>query len=89
MAATFQEVFESILDLDAPLRRKRVRNEFSQWLTPSLRNIMCERDRLKVQAEKSPETWPAYKRKRNQVTKEIRISISDYHHGDPKKCGGQ
>ena len=92
MAATFQEVFESIFDLHAPLRRKRVRSEFAPWLTPSLRNLMLERDRLKVQAEKSPEMWSAYKRKRNQVTNEMRISIRDYYHGlieenigDPKK----
>ena len=92
MATTFQEVFESILDLHAPLRRKRVRSEFAPWLTPSLRNLMFDRDRLKVQAEKSPEMWSAYKRKRNQVTNEMRISIRDYYHGlieenigDPKK----
>ena len=92
MAATFQEVFESILDLHAPLRRKRVRNEFAPWLTPSLRNLMFERGRLKVQAGKSPEIWSAYKRKRNQVTNEMHISIGDYYHGlidenigDPKK----
>ena len=45
-----------------------------------------------MQAENSPEIWPAYKRKCNQVTKRIRISIRDYYNGlieenirDPKK----
>ena len=57
MASTFQEVFESILDLHALLRRRRVRNEFAPWLTPSLRALMFERDRLQVEAGKSPETW--------------------------------
>ena len=92
MATTSQEVFESILDLNAPLKIKRVRSEFAPWLTPSLRNSMFERDRLKVQAEKSPEVWSTYKRKRNQVTNEMRISIRDHYHGliqgdigDPKK----
>ena len=36
---------------------------------------------MKVQAENSPEIWSAYKRKRNQVTKRIRISIRDYYNG--------
>ena len=92
MATTFQEVFESILDLNAPLKIKRVRSEFAPWLTPSLRNSMFERDRLKVQAEKYPEVWSAYKRKCNQVTNEMRISTRDHYHGliqedtgDPKK----
>ena len=78
MATIFQEIFESILDIHAPLRRKRVRSEFAPWLTLSLKRSILERDKLKVQAENSPEIWSAYKRKRNQVTKRIRISIRDY-----------
>ena len=57
MATVFQEIFESILDIHAPLRS------------------VLERDKLKVQAGNSPEIWSAYKRKRNQVAKRIRISI--------------
>ena len=92
MAAMLQEIFESILDIYAPLRRKRVRSDFAPWLTLSLKRSILERDKLKVQAENSPEIWSAYKRKRNQVTKRIRISIRDYYNGlieeyirDPKK----
>jgi len=92
MATIFQEVFESILDIHAPLLRKRVRSDFAPWLTPYLKRSILERDKLKVQAENSPEIWSAYKRKRNQVTKRIRISIRDYYNGlieenvrDPKK----
>ena len=92
MATIFQEIFESILDIHAPLRRKRVRSEFAPWLTLSLKRSILERDKLKVQAENSPEIWSVYKRKRNQVTKMIRISIRDYYNGlieenirDPKK----
>ena len=57
-----------------------------------MKRSILERDKLKVQAENSPEIWSAYKRKRNQVTKRIRISIRDYYKGlieenirDPKK----
>ena len=59
---------------------------------PSLKRSILERDKLKVQAENPPEIWSAYERKRNQVTKRIRISIRDYYNGlieenigDPKK----
>ena len=62
------------------------------WLTLFLKRLILERDKLDVQAENSPKIWSAYKRKRNQVTKRIRISIRDYYNGlieenirDPKK----
>ena len=44
MAITFQEIFESILNLRAKLRKKRVRREFAPWLTPSLKKLIFERD---------------------------------------------
>ena len=53
--ATMFQIFESILDLRAPFRRKRVRSDFAPWVTPSLKKLILERDKLKVQAEKSPE----------------------------------
>ena len=81
MATIFHEIFESILAIHAPLRRKRVRSDFAPWLTPSLKRSILERDKLKVQAENSLEIWSAYKRKRNQVTKRIHISIRDYYNG--------
>ena len=85
MAAIFQEIFES-------LRRKRVRSDFAPWLTPSLKRSIIESDKVKEQAENSPEIWSAYKRKRNQVTKRMRRFIRDYYNGlieenirEPKK----
>ena len=92
MAATFQDVFESVLNLHAPLRKKRVRSEYAPWLSASLRNLMKERDKAKQIAEGQPEMWPKYRQPRNQVTKGIRIAIQDYHSGlikehekDPKR----
>ena len=89
MATIFLEIFESILDIHAPLR---VRSDVAPWLTPSLKRSILERDKLNVQAENSPEIWSAYKRKRSQVTKMIHISIRDYYNGlieenirDPRK----
>ena len=57
MAATFQEIFESILNIHAPVRKKRPRSQFAPW------------DILKQEAERSPEKWSAYKKLRNKVTR--------------------
>ena len=81
MTATFQETFESILNLHAPAKKKRVRSQFPPWLTVSLKNLMWEREILKQEAVKSPEKWSAYKQLRNKVTREMRNAISDYYHG--------
>ena len=92
MAATFQDVFESILNLHAPLRKTRVRREYAPWLSASLRNLMKERDKAKQMAKGQPEMWPTYRQLRNRVTREIRIAIHDYYSGlikenekDPKR----
>ena len=55
MAATFQEIFESILDAHAPLWKKRIRNQFTPCLTVSLKGLKMKRDVLKREAVKSPE----------------------------------
>ena len=92
MANTFQETFESILNVHDPIKRRRIRSEFSPWLTPSIRKSMATRDRLKKIATKNPEMWSFYPKQRNRVTKEIRNSIQDHYkalinesNGDPKK----
>ena len=92
MANTFQEIFESILNVHDPIKRRRIRSEFSPWLTPSIRKSMATRDRLKKIATKNPEMWSLYTKQRNRVTKEIRNSIQDHYkalinesNGDPNK----
>ena len=48
MVATFQNVFESVLNLHAPLRKKRARSEYAPWLSASLRNLVKERDKANL-----------------------------------------
>ena len=79
MANTFQELFESILTIHAPIKRRRIRSEFAPWLTPSIRKSMATRDRLKKIATKNPEMWCLYTKQRNRVTKESRNSIQDHY----------
>ena len=52
MAGTFQEIFESLLNIHAPIKKRRVRSEFAPWLTPNIRKSMETRDRLKKNSDK-------------------------------------
>ena len=92
MANTLKEIFESILNVHAPIKRRRVRSEFTPWLTPSLRKSMTTRDMLKKIATRSPEMWFLYTKQHNRLTKEIREFIQDHYktlinasNGDPRK----
>ena len=81
MASAFQETFELILDMHAPLNKRRVRGDYAPWLNQSIRNLMRERDLAKRDAERFPEKWSVYKQLRNKVTKEIRVAIQTHHRG--------
>ena len=81
MASAFQEIFELILDMHAPLKKRRVRGEFAPWLNQSIRNLMRERDLAKRAAQKSPEKWSVYKQLRNKVTKEIKVAVQSHYRG--------
>ncbi len=58
MAQTFQEIFESLLNLHAPLGVRKVHNEYAPWLTSAARVLMLKRDRMKKAATKNPQLWP-------------------------------
>ena len=81
MAKTFQETFETLLNLHAPLKVKKVRSEFAPWLTSSVRILMLKRDKMKKAASRNPQPWPNYKRLRNQCTNAIRSAIREHYHG--------
>ena len=69
MVSTFQEIFELVLDIHAPLKRKRVCGDYAPWLNQSMRDLMRKRHLAKRAAVKSPEKWCVYKQLRNAVTK--------------------
>ena len=54
-AATFQEVFEVIVNTHTPLRKQKVRSEIAPWLSSSIRHLMIKRDRMKKEAKKAPD----------------------------------
>ena len=51
----------------------------SPWITPHIKNLICERDRAKRKAERDQSIWPQYKRLRNRVNSELRRSVETYY----------
>ena len=92
MARIFHQIFEHLLNFHAPLKKRKVRNEYSPWITSDIKRSMEERDRMKKLASKDPNLWPKYKILRNKVTNRIRLSVTNYfqelvnkNKNDPKK----
>ena len=92
MATSFQDMFESVLDIHAPLKRRRVGNSSAPWITPDIWKLMKERDAAKKATKTSPERWNTYKHLRNKETVKIRDAIQSHYlglieenKGDPKR----
>ena len=49
----WKNIFDYVVDRHAPLRSKRVRSSKSPWVTKRLKQLMHERDRLKLRAIRS------------------------------------
>ena len=79
MAATFQDIFESIHNIHAPLRKRRIQSDRASWITPKIRKLMKDRDTARKDAIKSPDLWQAYKLLRIKVTKTIRDALQAYY----------
>ena len=91
MVRSFNDLFGSILEVHAPLKRRKVSSNNTPWISPSIKNLMKERDQAKKRAEEDHNVWPRYKTLRNNVTIELRNSVQDYYHnlieensGNPK-----
>ena len=80
-ANKFFDLFNSILDVHAPLikRKSILRHTQSPWITPWIKDLIRERDKAKKKAEKDHSIWPKYKRLRNKVTGELRKAVEDYY----------
>ena len=92
MASAFQELFDAILCLHAPIRKRKRKSEHAPWLNADIRSLMMRRDKAKKDTRRNPALWPLYKKLRNEVTKAIRIAMQDHYSGlieqnknDPKK----
>ena len=75
MASVFQELFDAILNLHAPLRKRKGKSEYAPWLNADIRSLMMRRDKAKKDTRRNPALWPLYKKLRNEVTEAIRIAM--------------
>ena len=67
MADTFSRIFSSVLDVHAPLKRRKIYKKSTFWITPQVKQLMRERDQLKTRATNDSTVWPQYKVLRNKV----------------------
>ena len=77
----WSRLFLEICDSHAPKRKRKIRNNFAPWLTPELKRLMIERDKLKRAAiiNKSVTYWAEYKTARNNVNANIKKSKINYY----------
>ena len=75
MVDKFHNIFDELLNLHAPIRRKKIRNQLAPWITPQIKRLMEERDRAKKNSVKNPKLLKSYKSLQNKVTNTIRSSM--------------
>ena len=73
-------MFLDVADSHAPLKKKRVKGISSPWITPELKRLMLQRDKLKKLASGFPTdgNWTSYKHTKNKVNYEIKNVKMNY-----------
>ena len=81
MWRVWKNIFNNVVNRHAPLRSKRVRASKSPWVTKRLKQLMHQRDSLKLKAIRSndPNVWLDFKKKRNIVKNEIKKAKKAYY----------
>ena len=79
--AIWQHLFLGIADYQAPLKKRRVRGISSPWITPELKKLMFQRDKLKKIASRFPidVNCTSYKHLKNKVNYEIKNAKINYY----------
>ncbi len=74
-------IFVQIADKHAPLRLRKVKSEYTAWLTNDIKNMSYHRDYLKKKAvsHNSPAYHEAYKKCRNEVNRRIKVAKTNYY----------
>ena len=78
----WKQSFLAVANLHAPVKKRRVRNSNAPWLTPEIKRLMWERDRIKRIAIVTSDQlkWAEYRRLRNRVNHSIKVSKKNYYH---------
>ena len=74
----WKALFTAVVDKHAPLKRARIRNKRSPWLTSDIASLIRKRDLLKIRAMDTNDAnnWNEYRNARNTVNNEIKKNIS-------------
>ena len=77
----WKELFLSVANKHAPIKRMRIRNKQSPWITPAIRERMKGRKRLKILAMKTddPNIWSGYKREKNSTNNAVKQAKAQYY----------
>ena len=78
----WKQSFLAVANLHAPVKKRRVRNSKAPWLTPEIKRLMWERDRIKRIATVTNDQlkWAEYRRLKNRVNHSIKACKKDYYH---------
>ena len=78
----WKQSFLAVANLQAPFKKRRVRNSKASWLTPEMKRLMWERDRTKRIATVTSDQlkWAEYRRLRNSVNHSIKAAKKNYYH---------
>ena len=78
----WKQSFLAVAKLHVPVKKRRVRNSNAPWLmiTPEIKRLMWERDRIKRIAIVTSDQlkWAEYRRLRNRVNHSIKASKKNY-----------
>ena len=78
----WKQSFLAVANLHAPVKKRRVRNSKAPWLSPEIKRLMWERDRIKRIATVTSDQlkWAVYRRLKNRVNHSIKASKKNYYH---------
>ena len=68
MASVFNSVISSLLEVHAPLKRRKIKSHHAPWITVEIKNLM---KLAKKRSEKDASYWSEYKSLQNKVTSEL------------------
>ena len=88
----FETLTKQIIDENAPLKKKVIRNNSVPYMNGALRKAINVKNmyRRKFYKHKSSATWEVYRVHRNKVTKQRRQSMKEYlRQKCDKACGGK
>ena len=84
----WKSFFADTLNKHAPIRHKRTRRNSVPWITPSIKDLMRNRDYHKKRAIKyaSQVHWESFRKLRNEVNIQMRNAKSKFFHDKINDC---